>query len=500
MFNSPVLLVSRDADIVETVREVVSLVPGCRCFMLGQVEQALEFLADSPATLCIYHATDSNRESLEWLLKDLRAGKRSEATLVITDDERPEALLNFLRNGVADCLSRPLDRSRLRFLIDSLTFRARHASNPAANAAEVDPLAVDGDGAFHESGMGRLMQVVRKAARQDSTVLLTGPTGVGKTRLARVIHGLSPRQKEPFLTVNCAALPENLLESELFGHCKGSFTGAEATRTGRFAAVGGGTLLLDDVDALPLVLQKKLLRAVDERVFEPVGSNRSQPLEARLIVATNRNLTEEIAAGTFRSDLYYRLNIIELTLPPLRQRRHAIPAIAESYLRECAARNNRPVPGVSPHAWDALVTFDWPGNIRELRNAIERALALCDDRMIVLDDLPEIVQAFSRERTRDGSFAQSEQPGRRVVVPSPASATAAITVNGDDAAERHAAAPLSPLAQARAEAELERIKHALQRTGNNRTRASAELGISRVALYKKLRRFGLLDFSAVPAS
>src|SRR5262249_49791802 len=160
-----------------------------------------------------------------------------------------------------------------------------------------------------------------------------------KTRMARVIHDLSPRQGEPFLTVNCAALPESLLESELFGHSKGSFTGADAMRTGRFAAAGKGTLLLDEIDALPLVLQKKLLRAVDERVFEPVGSNRTQPLEARLIVATNRHLPAEITAGNFRADLYYRLNIIEIELPPLRQRRQTIPVIADSYLKECAARN-----------------------------------------------------------------------------------------------------------------------------------------------------------------
>jgi DNA-binding NtrC family response regulator len=496
MVNSVVLVVSTDAGVVSALRAAVAAVAGCHCVVLDHVDQALEFLVDSPASLCIYHATEESRHSLEWLLKDLRVSKRREATLVISDDERPEAILRFLEFGIADCLALPLDQSRLKFLIDSLTFRARHVPNQVETSEELVSLAIDSDPLFQSSGSGRLAHLVRKAARQDATVLLTGETGVGKTRLSRVIHNLSPRRAEPFLTVNCASLSENLLESELFGHCKGSFTGADVTRIGRFEAAGKGTLLLDEVDSLPLTLQKKLLRAVDERMFEPVGSNVSQPFNARLIVATNRNLTAEIAAGTFRSDLYYRLNIIELTLPPLRLRRHAIRAIAEGYLQNCATRNHRPVPKVAPDVWEALVAFDWPGNIRELRNTVERALALCDERKIVLDDLPDSVQACFEQRLRPGT-EQNDFVKWRVDFHTPVSSvTPPVVVEMG----MTAGTLLSPLAKARAEAEIQQIVHALHRAGNNRTKASAELGISRVALYKKLRQFGILDFSIAPAT
>jgi DNA-binding NtrC family response regulator len=293
-------------------------------------------------------------------------------------------------------------------------------------------------------------------------VLLTGQTGTGKTRLARLLHELSPRRAEPFLTVDCAALSAELVQSELFGHVKGSFTGADRDRTGKLAAAGRGTLLLDEVNSLPLALQAKLLRAVDERVFEPLGSNRTQPLKARLVVASNADLQAEVSAGRFRADLFHRLNVVGFFLPPLRDRPAAVAPLARRFLAEFAARNRPDVTGLTEAALRALGRYSWPGNVRELRNALERAVALCPGPEVTPEDLPPAVRAC--EGAPPVAVAPSQ--GREVEVP-------------------------STLAQSKQEVELRRIQEALHSHRNNRLRAAAELGISRMALYKKLHKYGL---------
>jgi DNA-binding NtrC family response regulator len=305
--------------------------------------------------------------------------------------------------------------------------------------------------------MSQLVEQIRRIAPQETTIMLGGETGTGKSRLAGVIHRLSPRRNRPFLTINCAALSANLIESEMFGHVKGAFTGADANRVGKFTEVGNGTLFLDEIDSLPPSLQAKLLRAVEERVFEPVGSNKTQKLQARLIVASNKPLEEEVAAGRFRADLYYRLNVVAFNLPPLRERAGGIPVLAQSFLAEFGRVAGRPELSVAPEAMRALVAYPWPGNIRELRNVIERAVALSVGPTITLADLPE---TFS-------------DPGLVCSV-------------------KLATPPASSLAQSKNHAERERIEEALERNGNNRLRAAAELGISRMTLYNKLRKLGVM--------
>jgi len=312
--------------------------------------------------------------------------------------------------------------------------------------------------------MGRLMEQVQRVAPQQTTILLGGETGTGKTRLARLIHEISPRRDQPFLVVNCAALPAELMESEMFGHVKGAFTGADRDRTGKFAEAGRGTLLLDEIDSLPLALQAKLLRVVEERTFEPVGSNHSQPMQARLIVASNRCLEKEVAAGRFRGDLHYRLDVVGFFLPPLRERRELIRPLAERLLAEFAARNGRAVTGITVEAFQALEAYHWPGNIRELRNVVERAVALCPGVEVQLADLTEAVRRPAREER-----------------PAPAPQSPAVSVPSD-----------ATLAKIKEEAETARIIEALERNDNNRLRTAAELGISRMTLYKKLHRYGLI--------
>ena len=312
---------------------------------------------------------------------------------------------------------------------------------------------------FHQ-----LREQLLRVVPQDTTLLLTGETGTGKTRLARFIHELSPRRDEPFLIVDCGALSISLIESELFGHVRGAFTGADRDRPGKLAACGKGTLLLDEIDALPLPLQIKLLRAVDERVFEPVGANKVQPLRARLIAASNAPLEEEVSAGRFRADLYYRLNVVSFYLPPLRERRAAVACLARKFLDDFTARNRPDLQGLSDQALGALEGHHWPGNIRELRNVVERAAALCQGPELLACDLPASITSAA---------------------PEPAPAGPWTSANCDSSTPT--------LAQAKAQAEVLRITEVLRKNGNNRLQAAAELGISRMGLYKKLRKYRLHD-------
>jgi len=288
------------------------------------------------------------------------------------------------------------------------------------------------------------------------------------THLARVIHRLSPRQDRPFAVVHCGSLTSTLLQSELFGHVRGSFTGAECDYAGKFAEAADGTILLDEVDCIPLESQAKLLRVMDDRVYEPVGSSRPQPLRARMVVASNQPLEGLVAAGQFRADLYYRLNVVSFVIPPLRDRRDAIVPLAEQFLAMFAARAPRKVRGLAPGAVLTIQGYDWPGNVRELRNAMERAVALGCGEQIDVADLPAAVQGPWRPfgpEPADGGF-EPESSERR-----PGS-------NG--------------LALGRDEGERKRLLETLTRHNNNRTTAAAELGISRVTLYKKMHQHGLL--------
>jgi DNA-binding NtrC family response regulator len=318
--------------------------------------------------------------------------------------------------------------------------------------------------------MIRLLDQVQRVAPQNTTVFLSGETGTGKSRLARLIHELSPRRNEPFLVVNCGALAAGLIESELFGHVRGAFTGAVGARDGRLAEVGSGTLMLDDIDGLPLALQIKLLRAVEERVFEPVGANQPHSLQARLVAASNRDLKEELAAGRFRADLYYRLNVVEFHLPPLRQRRNIIAPLAQEFLAEFAAQNGRQVQRIADCALRALEAYDWPGNIRELRNVMERAVALCPRQEVRLLDLPDHLHQARND---------------------PVSA-----LSGCAAGTATQPPPIRP-SQTLQEAEAFCIDEALRRHRYNRLCAAKALGISRVALYNKIRKHGLLTATSI---
>jgi DNA-binding NtrC family response regulator len=431
----------------------------------SRVQDALPLLSGGGFPLVVVHSVrQEDGEEVVRLLQLLSSMNHATAAVVLAEEHRPEEALRVLRQGAADYLSRPLDLSRLAYLVDMLTMRMRLTERTATPAPKLIRRLGSQEPFFYldSAAMGLLMEQVQLVAPQETALLLGGETGTGKTRLARLVHELSPRRDHPFLVVNCGALPENLIESELFGHVRGAFTGADRDRVGKFAAAGKGTLLLDEIDALPLSLQAKFLRAVEERVFEPLGSNTPQPMLARLITASNQSLAKEVEAGRFRSDLYYRLNVVGFYLPPLRERRTIIPRLVSHFIEDSASRNSRAVRGIADEALEALLAFDWPGNIRELRNVIERAVALCPGQEVRLADLPEAVL---------GTLFSA---GRAVRVDS---AAPAARLN---------------LRHAKGEAEAAWIMKALHKHDNNRLRAAAELGISRMTLYKKMHLYGLM--------
>jgi DNA-binding NtrC family response regulator len=495
--NDPkTVLVSQDASLIAAARDVIAVTRGFRLEVVAGIEAACKELLgpDRVLVILVHLAGTTNVAGMTRILQAVAQSGRPVVTIVIGEHEHPELSLALARLGVAECLSRPLDLGRLAYLIDSLTIEARYGSHQAPEPAPCEVLRLGDESPFlfvSNRPMERMVAQIKRIAPLATSVMLGGETGTGKTHLAGVIHRLSPRRDEPFLTINCGALAANLIESEMFGHVKGAFTGADGERTGKLAAVGRGTLFLDEVDSLPPELQAKLLRVVEERAFEPVGSNKTMRLGARLIVASNRPLEREVAAGRFRADLYYRFNVVAFEIPPLRERVPLIPPLALSMLAEFSARDSREIGAIAPAAMEALLAHSWPGNVRELRNVIERAVALCPGEVIDLDDLPGQLQA--------NAPALAAEPAPRSalgVAPSPCEVPAVIPfaapVGGVRGGQGEPPSGRSILAESKERTEQSLIARALERNGQNRLRAAAELGISRMTLYKKLHKYGLM--------
>jgi two-component system response regulator AtoC len=360
-----------------------------------------------------------------------------------------------MRNGAYDYLVKPFDPDELAMKLRKALTERRAAGRLAAGASRFG----EGKALVGESpAIGAVLRLVEKAAPSPSTILVTGESGTGKEVAARLIHELSGRDG-PFVPVNLGALPEQLVESELFGYEKGAFTGAEARKAGLFEAATGGTLFLDEIGELPLHLQVKLLRAIQERKVMRVGAVSGIPVDVRLVAATNRDLESEVRGGRFREDLYYRINVIRLEMPPLRERKGDIPLLAGFFLRKLSGELGRKIEGISPEALELLEGYSFPGNVRELENAIERALILADG---------------ARLEARDFRFfgGMAEAPRAAAAGPAP--------MEGADGGPATLA-------------ELERraIQAALKRNAFRRERTAAELGITRRTLLNKINEYGI---------
>ncbi|MFN7953395.1 MAG: sigma-54 dependent transcriptional regulator [bacterium] len=393
------------------------------------------------------------------ILERIRASRPSLPVVVLTAHGTIDAAVGAMRRGAFDFLVKPVDVSRMRELVrrvrgsGELADRARLAS-PRVDASE-DTLPIVGA----SRGLRDVLATIHKVAATDASVLITGESGTGKELIARALHSNSNRKSGPFVSLNCAALPETLLESELFGFEKGSFTGAHARKLGTFELAQGGTLFLDEIGDMAQALQAKILRALQERRITRIGGDRELEVDVRLISATHRDLAAAIQAGRFRSDLYYRLNVIAVHLPPLRERRDDIPDLARHFAERSARRHGRSFAGFSPDAISALCAHAWPGNIRELENAVEKGLLLGEDAMLA----------------SLGPLAS----------PSP-SATIAPFVTSSVA--RRSAATLK---DAVASAERQAIVDSLAAARGNKREAARILDVSYKTLFNKLRELGI---------
>ena len=363
MFSTTIIYQGADGWLAEQVRTVVEQIEGCVFTRSSGGNGTQSCVGNGGSGMIIAHYDTVSSPVPSRLFAGDGNGDRSVPLVVVGAPDDPAIRTYYLRRGVIDCLSSPIDETRLAFLVDMLTVR------PRCEGVEVeaeDPMKAD-DGLENIAGflfgsgpMCQLLAQLRAVAPLGTTVLLTGETGTGKTHMARVLHQLSPRRTKPLVVVHCGALPTTLFESEMFGHVRGAFTSADQDRKGRLAEAADGTLLLDEIDCVPLEAQAKLLCAVEDREFEPVGSPHSQPFRARLIVATNRSLEQEMAAGRFRNDLYYRLNVVGFSLLPLRHRREVIYPLVRRFLGEFALRDRHPAKKLSAAALAALEKFRIP--------------------------------------------------------------------------------------------------------------------------------------------
>ena len=413
------------------------------------------------------------RDHFDVLLTDFRLPNEDGMKLIARAKSLPKPPICILMTAygseelAVDAMKRGADDyiAKGRLQIDELEMRIARAVRQQHLEVENVSLRQQLDTKFglenivgESPAMTEVFDMVRQVAPARTTVLLLGESGTGKELIAKAIHQLSPRAKQPFVTVHCAALAASLLESELFGHEKGAFTGAHERRIGRFEQAQGGTLFLDEIGEIDATIQIKLLRFLGERTFERVGSNKTLTADLRLLAATNKNLEEQVKAGKFREDLFFRLRVMEIQLPPLRERIGDIPLLAANFLREFAAENHKPVNDFTADAMELLINYSWPGNVRELRAAVEHAVVLCRGEKISARDLPPSVRA--------GGNTGATEPARLL-------ARNDLTVK---------------------EAEKQLIVRALKETDGNRTRAAQRIGMSRRTFHRKLHTYHLEGF------
>ena len=420
-------------------------------------EQATRALASERTHLVIVEPdVFASRALVASWLGELHRTYRAVVPIVLTAHASVSVAVEAMRCGAFDYLVKPTTLERLREVISCASRHQRllDDSLPSDSGTTWDTDVVD-------ASMRTLLESAMAVAGSRSTVLITGETGTGKSRLARAIHARSPRRDRPFVEVACGTLSESLLASELFGHVKGAFTGATTDVPGRFAAADGGTIFLDEINAAPLSMQVQLLRVLQERTFEPVGSSQTRSVDARTILATNADLPSLVHRGAFREDLFHRINVVALHVPPLRERAAEIEPLAAHFLDRFRAEHGRQTLGFTDDAMDAMRRYPWPGNVRELQHAVERAVLLSRRPVIESADLPEAIGRF-------------KPPSTAPTPPQTVAGWPAMTL--DAALERP---------------EREIIEAALLRNDWSRQETARELGIDRTTLYKKMRKYGL---------
>jgi len=425
-------------------------------------ETALEILKTDPADVMVTDLRLGADDGMELLEKALEL-PRPPICIMMTAYGSVDTAVEAMKRGAYDFVTKPINLDRLELLIRR-ALRERKVETENKELRQKVERRFGLDGMIGQSSvMVEVMDTIRQVAASKATVLIEGESGTGKELAAHAIHHLSPRASQPFVAVHCKALSSTLLESELFGHERGAFTGATERRQGRFEQADGGTLFLDEIGEIDESTQVKILRVLGERTFERVGGNKTLSVDVRVLAATNRDLEAMVAQGKFREDLFFRLNVVQITMPPLRTRKEDIPLMVQAFLRAAAEENGKPFREMTSEAMRCLLDYNWPGNVRELRTAVEHGVVMASGKQIEIEDLPARIR---------------QAAGFEISEPVPVSGTDP----ENDALNLH-------------QSERALILRALQESGGNRTLAAKRLGISRRTLHRRLNQLSLRNIS-----
>nr|WP_320012269.1 sigma-54 dependent transcriptional regulator [uncultured Desulfobulbus sp.] len=453
MKKTTILVVDDDAAHLQMLRTVLGSL-GYRVVTATDGGEAIAYVHEKSCDLILMDVRMTHVDGIE-ALAQIKEINPSIPVIIMTAYSSVDTAVEAMKLGAYDYLTKPLNFEEMQLLISRAM---EHLQLTRENKSLKQQIGLDQG--FSEiigssTAVGKVIDMARIVSPTEATVLITGESGTGKELFAKVIHANSERKKQSMVTVNCAALTETLLESELFGHEKGTFTGADRQRNGRFVQANKGTIFLDEVGEIPLAMQAKILRAIQEREIQRLGSDEVQHVDVRIIAATNRDLQEEVHKGTFREDLYYRLNVMNIHIPPLRERITDIPLLAQHFLNKYVAKNRKNIKGFSPEVMDVLTHASWPGNVRELENVIERAVILAMNPYISETDLPQNFRAESSSGAND---------------------IAALTGLGGKSLD---------------EIESLAIQETLAKTKGNKTEAAKLLNITRTTLNNKLKKYNL---------
>ncbi len=441
------------ADDEQEIRESLSIVlreEGYRCTAVADGEEAIEALKEHSFDILITDLKMPKADGLEVLDEALQRSSDI-LTVIITAHATIETAIQALRKGAADYILKPLDFDEVIIRIEKLLKQKKLIRENNYLRNQIDREYNFNHIIGESPAMKEVYRMVKRVSEANSNVLITGPSGTGKELVARAIHSNSSRSSKPFIAINCGAIPKELIESELFGHKKGAFTGAISDKDGVFTAANKGSVFLDEVGEIPLGQQVNLLRVIQEREVKPIGSNQTISFDTRIIAATNKDLEQEVENGNFREDLYYRLNVVEIPLPTLQQRREDIPLLAHHFLNKYSRELNRPVKGISGDAMSALMSYEWKGQVRELENIIERTVLLGSGDFITFDDLPNSI------RNTEGTYTFDP----------------------------------NSLEEAVQNFEKHHIMSVLKQTEGNKTEAARLLGIDPSTLYRKMEKMGI---------
>lgn len=453
-----VLIVDDDEAHAQAVAESLQRV-GYDCTVAGASKRAVQLIESQTFEVIVTDLMMDEVDGLEILRKSKEELPDAEVIL-LTGHASIKTAVAAGQHGVHTYLTKPLDITELRHAVEKASSRVRLLrSNAELNRRLDEKFGYEGV-IGNSPAMHRVIEKLRSVAPTDSTVLILGESGTGKELAARALHQNSERKNKPFVPLNISALPESLLEGELFGHEPGAFTGAVGRRIGKFEHANGGTLFLDEVGEMPMPTQIKLLRVLEDRRVSRIGANEEMDVNVRVVAATNADMQEGVKRGTFRKDLYYRLAVVTIDLPPLRERRSDIPLLVDSFLKQLSTRYNRPIPIVARQAQQALVAYDWPGNVRELRNAVEHMMVLDKDGRLDVDDLPTDIAPIGQgiESSDGAEFA-----------------------NGSD----------SLVGRPLVDVEKFYIQRALELTGGKREEAAHLLGIGERTMYRKIKEYDI---------